>query len=216
MKNNDRVKALRAEISACTRCADIKGVCHGPRYGLGGLNVDRVPLMIVGQNPPQDALRNQHGAWMLHQGCEEPHEKLVSNLVNMIGLDAKTVYAVNVVKCATTGNIPPSRTLVNNCWSYFSEEVNLANPKVLIAFGEVAQCETITKLCPREWFIKLAQDYQVTPIGNSVHKHVWRRGNVIGAPHPSIVGRFCERGSWLEQITKAYRDAYAFDVDNTK
>lgn len=226
-------EAYRRCVVGCTFCvkrkpeyifkSETNTVINTPRYGTG--NRDHAPLMLIGQNPPQDPVRGLHGAWMLHYtgpGWDEkkgPHELLVLDLVTHLGLTIQDVWATQAVKCPTEGNERPSYFLTRNCQQQFLEnEVREVDPKVIIAFGSLAQvalsdCFDRRKCRPenqerQERFAVStgywARRWTIKGVGSSPAQEVHQYTNIVYAPHPSTVGRFIDKFSWRDAIKQAY------------
>jgi uracil-DNA glycosylase family 4 len=203
---------LRAVISSCRLCVDhhpdeSHRIINLPKHGAGKGR----ELMVVGLNPPEDQTRAMYGAFMLHNPghpAAGPHEKLVAELVALLGLDVKQVTATNIVKCPTLNNSTPSERMINTCWAWFTNEVRICDPKVTLLFGETVHVRAMFHLRGlKEARLSSYTYYKMAPVGKSPERQAFRVGTIICAPHPSVVGRFVERESWLQQIKLAYTDA---------
>lgn len=203
---------LRPSILACRACTDPK-LIPAPRYGTGAVSAP-CQIMIVGQNPPHDDERCQHGAWMLHYPDKVhllgPHELLVHELLS--DFPRAAVYATQGVKCATVGNAQPSRWQAQlKCASrWLREEIRLVRPPTILAFGDGGHDAVMMALSsnPAQPSGGPFRTRYVQPVGASVDGvvRVWStflgeemgdQVKIIHAPHPSKVGRFINRESWL-------------------
>jgi uracil-DNA glycosylase family 4 len=64
---------------------------------------------------------------------ERFRELLVQTLAKA-DIGGKEVYATSLVKCQTPGRIPTVQEY-DNCKGYFSQEIHLIQPKVIVGFG---------------------------------------------------------------------------------
>jgi uracil-DNA glycosylase family 4 len=177
-----------------------------PRYGTGPLDAK---LMIVGQNPPTDPERGLHGAWLIHYPSKSkgPHELLIAELIERLGLTTKQVYATQVVKCQTRNNEEPHHRIADVCATrHLHCEARDVRPEVIICFGTLAG-DTAGNVLPG--MIGLRRDVWVNlvVIGATPTERASRYANVVFAPHPSKVGRFVDRESWLTTICELYNQA---------
>lgn len=207
--NPDSLDQLRKDITACRACVHLpySAILPSPRYGWGS----KTPrLAIYGINPPVDADRCLHGAWMIHyKDNKGPHELLVLELLTMMGIQPKEVYAGNVARCPTEANHDVGEPVFQNCSRFLGRELALIQPKVILAFGTMPyihifhQMWKLHKSYPRH-----VGSYDTTPVGGSRpsnvelkrHQNQW----IISAPHPSRVTRFIEKESWKDAITDAF------------
>lgn len=225
---------LRPLITACRKCHTLDPLTRGedliwaPRFGTGCAPVDGVQpipkLMIVGQNPPQDKVRCQHGAWMLHYNGPDwdhlkgPHELLVKELVEYLGLEVmREVYATQMTKCPTQGNVmAPFRCVMACRDTYFVNELKLLKPERVLVFGTQAH-NAMQQLLQHEATERgIMHWYGVEPVGKPAfwedryawHTRRWvnnqRAFDIIQAAHPSSIGRFVTKESWLRSIKEAF------------
>lgn len=212
MKHTD----LRDNIIACRACND-SNILPSPRYGTGAVSKP-ARIMIVGQNPPREESRCKQGAWMIHyrELVDQigPHEQLVWDLVDQFPWELRETYATQGVKCPTSGNSQPSRWQAQlKCSSWLREEIRLVRPPIILAFGDGGHDAVMMALSsnPSQPTGGPFRTRYVQPVGASVDGvvRVWshlqpspdaRFIKIIHAPHPSKVGRFINRESWMTTI----------------
>ena len=208
------IEDYRDTVLNCKTCRGCVGIVNTPRFGTG-CRVE-ADLMIVGQNPPVDPVRGLHGAFLLHYKDESirgPHEKLVHDLVSSLGLTTKQVWATQATKCPTVANTPVPLYVAKCCaGSFLEQEIRDVNPKVIICFGQ--QVERVVgdlfRYSIGERPERYDQSYPVITNGDTPLKLVRRSGSIIAVPHPSTVGRFVNRQSWIDSIRDSYLDAMRF------
>ncbi len=123
----EKLEALAAEASACRRCA----LCEGRRNVVFGTGNPDADLMFIGEAP---------GAQEDRQGLPfvGPAGELLNRIIGAIGLERKDVYIANTVKCRPPGNRDPEADEVTACRGYLDEQIDLVNPRVIVALGRVA------------------------------------------------------------------------------
>ena len=208
----DRAK-LRAHVSGCTMCHKDRNIVPAPRYGTGYAGAK---LCIVGQNPPLDAGRAMHGAWLAHYPDvpKGPHEKLVAEVLDMLGVQPQELFATQAMKCVTAGNETPySWSQATPCARRFLQyELAWAKPKVILTFGAVPRAVVRDLLCLGQTELlraaMLDSDVQTWRMTSTYDRMppawVERYGTLVCAPHPSIVHRFITKARWMEAIKEAY------------
>lgn len=122
------LSALTTDAESCVKCA-----LHETRtkvvFGVGDPNAD---LMFIGEAPGADEDR---------QG--EPFVGRAGQLLTQIiegGMKRKRseVYIANVLKCRPPGNRNPQPTEVETCSPYLIRQIELVQPKVIMALGSFA------------------------------------------------------------------------------
>lgn len=126
----DKVVALRAireDIGDCTRCILHKGRTNLV-FGVGNPNAD---LMFVGEGPGAD--EDAQGEPFVGRAGQ-----LLNNMIAAMGLRRQDVYIANVVKCRPPGNRTPEREECDTCSPFLLRQIQVINPKVIVALGAVA------------------------------------------------------------------------------
>jgi uracil-DNA glycosylase len=120
--------ALKACVANCTACA-----LHAKRnktvFGVGDENAD---WLFVGEGPGAD--EDAQGEPFVGQAG-----KLLDNMLAAIALKRETnVYIANIVKCRPPGNRNPQPEEAEACSAYLQRQIELIQPKLIIALGKVA------------------------------------------------------------------------------
>lgn len=127
---SDKVSALREirdDIGDCTRCVLHKGRTNLV-FGVGNPNAD---LMFVGEGPGAD--EDAQGEPFVGRAGQ-----LLNNMIAAMGLRRQDVYIANVVKCRPPGNRTPEREECDTCSPFLLRQIQVINPKVIVALGAVA------------------------------------------------------------------------------
>lgn len=119
--------ALAAEAAVCTRCRLAQGR-HLVVFGSGDPAAD---LMFIGEGP---------GAEEDRQGLPfvGPAGELLTKIIQAMDLTRDQVYIANVVKCRPPGNRDPQPEEVAACRGYLERQIDLVQPRVIVALGKTA------------------------------------------------------------------------------
>ena len=130
----DPLGALRDRVLQCTRCPHLVRSRTQPVFGVGNPRAD---LMFVGEAPGADEDR-QGEPFVGRAG------QLLTRIIETRGFSRADVYIANVLKCrpdmpeGTPGNRPPTPSEMATCLPYLREQIEVIQPKVLVALGSVA------------------------------------------------------------------------------
>ncbi len=118
---------LQRSALACRACA-----LHETRTNVVfGVGAQRASLMLIGEAP---------GAEEERQG--EPFVgaagRLLNAMLKAIDLTREDVYIANMLKCRPPGNRDPRPEEVAACGGYLERQVQLIQPKLIVALGRVA------------------------------------------------------------------------------
>ena len=64
--------------------------------------------------------------------------KLLNKLLTLAGLNRKTIYIANVLKCRPPKNRKPKKEEIKACLPYLKKQIEIINPQKFILLGEVA------------------------------------------------------------------------------
>jgi uracil-DNA glycosylase len=118
---------LEAEALACTKCQLASTRTHVV-FGSGDPQAD---LMFVGEGPgEQEDLSGE--PFVGRAG------KLLTSLIEEIGLTRADVYIANVVKCRPPGNRDPQPGEIEACRPYLEAQMAFIQPKVIVTLGNFA------------------------------------------------------------------------------
>ena len=122
------LSALATDAAGCTKCG-LHETRNSVVFGVGNTSAD---LMFIGEAPGADEDR---------QG--EPFVGRAGQLLTQIiesGMRLKRgdVYIANVLKCRPPGNRNPESDEVETCSPYLVRQIELIQPKVIVALGSFA------------------------------------------------------------------------------
>lgn len=127
-------EALRARALACTRCSHLAAARRNVVFGVGSIDAG---LMFVGEAPGADEDR-------LGEPFVGAAGQLLTKIIQTMGLSRDTVYIANILKCRpdtpgqTFGNRKPTPEEMQTCLPFLQEQIDLVQPKVLVALGATA------------------------------------------------------------------------------
>lgn len=125
---------IRARVCACTKCANL--VCSRTQtvFGVGNPDAD---LMFIGEAPGAD--EDKQGEPFVGRAGQ-----LLTKILRAMNFAREDVYIANILKCrpdtapGTFGNRAPTPTEMQTCRPYLVEQINVIEPKVIVALGAVA------------------------------------------------------------------------------
>lgn len=97
-------------------------------FGVGNPNAD---LVFVGEAPG-------HNEDIKGEPFVGRAGKLLDKILTAISLSRNDVYICNVIKCRPPDNRNPSSEEIEKCRPYLDTQLNLIQPKAIIALGKVA------------------------------------------------------------------------------
>ncbi|MEM1025306.1 MAG: uracil-DNA glycosylase [Myxococcota bacterium] len=122
------LEAVRSIIGDCRRCR----LSEGRRQIVFGVGDPAAELMFIGEGPGADEDR---------QG--EPFVGKAGQLLTRIiekgmGMSRSEVYIANIVKCRPPNNRDPEPDEVESCEPFLQAQIQVVQPKVLVALGKYA------------------------------------------------------------------------------
>jgi DNA polymerase len=167
---NDTLERIREDLGECTRCR-----LHMQRnkivFGAGN---PRAELVFVGEGPGHD--EDVQGLPFVGRAG-----KLLTQMIEAMGLTREQVYICNVVKCRPPENRKPEDDEVATCSPYLYRQLDVIAPKAIVCLGlTAAQALLKTKdsisRFRGEWF-----DYRGTKLLATYHPaYLLRNPNAKG------------------------------------
>ncbi len=154
--------------------------------GEGNLDAD---IMFVGEAP--GAEEDSQGRPFVGKAGQ-----LLTQMLNILGVDRKSVYIGNVLKCRPPGNRDPKPNEIIACLPYLRKQIEIIKPKVICTLGNFS-----TKSL-------LGLDVGITKLRGKVYKY--RNSSIILVPtyHPSAALRNPSlKDRIIEDIRLALREA---------
>jgi uracil-DNA glycosylase len=123
----DTLPIVRADLGECTRCK-----LHTTRnkivFGDGNPQAE---LVFIGEGPGAD--EDLQGLPFVGRAG-----KLLTQMIEAMGLQRKQVYICNVVKCRPPGNRQPEKDEVDACSPFLFRQLDVLQPKVIVCLGATA------------------------------------------------------------------------------
>lgn len=124
---NDTLLKIREDLGDCTRCK-----LHKTRnkivFGDGN---PKAQLVFVGEGPGAD--EDAQGLPFVGRAG-----KLLTQMIEAMGLQRQDVYICNVVKCRPPQNRQPERDEVAECSPFLMRQIDTIAPKVIVCLGATA------------------------------------------------------------------------------
>ncbi|MDR3478024.1 MAG: uracil-DNA glycosylase [Gammaproteobacteria bacterium] len=121
------LNALRAAVASCMSC-ELHKTRTQTVFGVGN---EEAKLMIIGEAPGFH--EDQRGEPFVGRAGQ-----LLNAMLESIGLDRKSVFIANILKCRPPGNRDPLVAEVNECTPFLQQQIALIKPKLLLAVGRIA------------------------------------------------------------------------------
>src|SRR6202045_2229456 len=124
---DDTLLKIREDLGECTRCK-----LHSTRrkivFGDGN---PKAELVFVGEGPGAD--EDAQGLPFVGRAG-----KLLTQMIEAMGLQRKDVYICNVVKCRPPENRLPEPDEIKTCSPYLLRQLDAIDPKVIVCLGACA------------------------------------------------------------------------------
>ena len=123
----DAWSELQAKVRACTLC----GLHRGRTQTVFGVGRRDARLFVIGEAPGADEDR-QGEPFVGRAG------QLLNAMLRSIGLPRAEVYIANILKCRPPNNRDSEQMESASCPPYLSQQIELVQPRVLLAVGRIA------------------------------------------------------------------------------
>jgi uracil-DNA glycosylase family 4 len=135
---------LRTKVLACTKCPNLVAFRNTVVFGVGNPSAE---LMFVGEAPGAD--EDLQGEPFVGRAGE-----LLTKIIQTMGYQRSEVYIANVLKCrpdmppGASGNRQPTPAEMETCLPYLRQQIELIQPKVMVALGGTAMRGLFGKVEP--------------------------------------------------------------------
>jgi uracil-DNA glycosylase family 4 len=136
--------ALRDRAMVCVKCPNLATSRKNVVWGVGDIHS---PLMFVGEAPGAD--EDEQGEPFVGRAGQ-----LLSKIIEAMGFTRDTVYIANILKCRPdtpgqdSGNRPPTPEEIQRCLPYLNAQIDLIQPKAIVALGATAVAGLFGKSAP--------------------------------------------------------------------
>lgn len=124
-ERREELKHVFSQVRDCVRCQELADTRRNVVFGAGNADAD---LMFIGEAP--GASEDEQGLPFVGRAG-----KLLSGLLEEIGLRREDVFVANVLKCRPPGNRDPLPGEIENCREYLYRQVELIEPSVICSLG---------------------------------------------------------------------------------
>src|ERR1041384_3213877 len=125
---------LRTRALACCQCQHLADSRKNVVFGVGDVHS---PLMFIGEAPGAD--EDLQGEPFVGRAGQ-----LLTRIIQTMGFARESVYIANILKCRpdtpgqTFGNRKPTPEEMETCIPYLHQQIDLIQPKVIVALGATA------------------------------------------------------------------------------
>ncbi len=125
---------IQARVSVCVKCPHLAASRTQTVFGVGNPDAE---LMFIGEAPGAD--EDARGEPFVGRAGQ-----LLTKIIETMGFARADVYIANVLKCrpdmprGSSGNRPPTPDEMQTCLPYLAEQIDIIQPKVLVALGATA------------------------------------------------------------------------------
>ncbi|MBF0286943.1 MAG: uracil-DNA glycosylase [SAR324 cluster bacterium] len=122
----DTIESLYAQNADCERCP-LSETRTNFVFGTGNVST---PLLFIGEGPGADEDR-------LGEPFVGKAGRLLTQMIQSIGIDRPDVYIANVVKCRPPKNRTPHAEEIAKCFPILHRQIELINPALIVTLGNV-------------------------------------------------------------------------------
>jgi DNA polymerase len=133
-EKNETLELLSQEIRGCDRCR----LASTRKHALPGEGDLNARLMFIALSPGyQEDLQNR-----MFVG---PSGSIFDKLLNAAGLERRSIFMTNLIKCVLPGNRKPEAGEIESCSYYLKREIAIIKPLVIVPLGYFATRAVVTK-----------------------------------------------------------------------
>ena len=144
---------LKSAVAACTGC----GLSQSRQQAILGEGLASADWMIVGDAPGEEEdkeARSFAGA----------AGQLLDNMLKALSLTREQVYLTHALKCRTPVGRNASQVEVSHCATYLTRQVELVQPKVILAMGRTAALALLQSAEPLGKLRSQVQSFKGVPV----------------------------------------------------
>jgi len=144
---------LKSAVAACTGC----GLSQSRQQAILGEGLASADWMIVGDAPGEEEdkeARSFAGA----------AGQLLDNMLKALSLTREQVYLTHALKCRTPVGRNASQVEVSHCATYLARQVELVQPKVILAMGRTAALALLQSAEPLGKLRSQVQSFKGVPV----------------------------------------------------
>ncbi len=178
---------LQARVAGCRQCR----LHEGRTQSVFGTGSEDAEWMLIGEAPGAEEDR-QGKPFVGRAG------RLLTAMLQAIGLDREQVFIANILKCRPPGNRDPEADEVAACADYLRRQIAHVRPAVILALGRIAAQNL------------LKTDTPISRMRGNIYRHEDSGTPVVVTYHPAYLLRSPreKRKAWadLQLALKLYRE----------
>lgn len=169
-----RLSVLQGQVAGCTQC-DLHQTRTHTVFARGN---PRAHMVICGESPGEE--EDKTGLPFVGRSG-----KLLDKILTELGLNVETdIYVCNSIKCRPPNNRKPTEEECNTCFPFLEEQLQLVNPKVIVALGNTAAQILTNTLYGMTKIRGKFLNYRHIPVMCSWHpSYLLRNNNPNSEPH---------------------------------
>ena len=144
---------LQPAVSSCTGC----GLSQTRQQAILGEGLASAEWMIVGDAPGEEEDKAA-------QSFAGPAGQLLDNMLKALSLTRDQVYLTHALKCRTPVGRNASQVEVSHCATYLARQVELVQPKVILAMGRTAALALLQSAEPLGKLRSQVQSFKGVPV----------------------------------------------------
>jgi len=144
---------LQSAVAACTGC----GLSQSRQQAILGEGLASADWMIVGDAPGEEEDKAA-------QSFAGPAGQLLDNMLKALSLTREQVYLTHALKCRTPIGRNASQVEVSHCATYLARQVELVQPKVILAMGRTAALALLQSAEPLGKLRSQVQSFKGVPV----------------------------------------------------
>jgi DNA polymerase len=144
---------LQAAVASCTGC----GLSQSRQQAILGEGLASADWMIVGDAPGEEEDKAA-------QSFAGPAGQLLDNMLKALSLTREQVYLTHTLKCRTPVGRNASQVEVSHCATYLARQVELVQPKVILAMGRTAALALLQSAEPLGKLRSQVQSFKGVPV----------------------------------------------------
>lgn len=135
---NDEIwRDLQQEVSLCKACS----LCQTRTQTVFGVGNKQASWMLIGEAPGQN--EDLQGEPFVGKAGQ-----LLTEMLRAIGLKREEIYIANILKCRPPNNRDPQAEEVVACNRFLQQQIELIQPKIILAVGRIAAQSLLTTQQP--------------------------------------------------------------------
>ncbi len=131
---------VACEVRSCTRCP----LHRYRRNPVPGEGPDNARVMLIGEAPGEK--EDEEGRPFVG-----PAGRLLTKLLESIGVKREEVFITNVVKCRPPNNRDPEPSEIEACRPFLMAQIRILKPKIIVCLGRHSAREVLRIFGHREW-----------------------------------------------------------------